>query len=198
MYIDVHMRPEISEELVDRVIEKWKQENKIGIDVPKSKVIEEILLKYIESTSKIKASSNKKDKLLRKFIQVGHIIKKPKHQTNSVLISSTKFGSITIGNKKYENDVFVSYKDTVKEEGGTASRHLISKKELALLLGDKPDVIVLGTGQEGCMKFSSDSSELARNRGIEIVESKTPDAIKKFNQLYASGRKVVGYMHVTC
>jgi hypothetical protein len=197
MYIDVHMRPEISEELVDRVIEKWKQENKIAIDVPKSKVIEEILLKYIESTSKIKTSNDKRDKLLRRFMQVGRIIKKPKHQTNSVLISSTKFGSITIGNKKYENDVFVSYKDTVKE-GETASRHLISKKELALLLGDKPDVIVLGTGQEGCMRISSDSSELAKNKGIEIVESKTPDAIKKFNQLYASGRKVVGYMHVTC
>jgi len=191
------MRPEINEELVDRVIEKWKQENKIGIDVPKSKVIEEILIKYIESTSKIKVKNDKRDKLLRRFMQVGHIIKKPKHQTNSVMISSTKFGSIMVGNKKYDNDVFVSYKDTVKD-GETNSRHLISKKELALLLLDKPDVIILGTGQEGCMKISSDSSELAKNRGIEIVESKTPDAIKKFNQLYASGRKVVGYMHVTC
>ena len=197
MYIDVHMRPEINEELVDRVIEKWKQDNKIGIDVPKSKIIEEILLKYIESATKVKAGSDKRDKLLRRFMQVGHIIKKPKHQNNSVMISSTKFGSIMVGNKKYDNDVFVSYKDTVKE-GETNSRHLISKKELDLLLVDKPDVIVLGTGQEGCMKISPDSSELAKNRRIEIVESKTPDAIKKFNQLYASGRKVVGYMHVTC
>jgi len=197
MYIDVHMRPEINEELVDRVIEKWKQDNKIGIDVPKSKIIEEILLKYIESTSKIKVKNDKRDKLLRRFMQVGHIIKKPKHQINSVMINSTKFGSIMVGNKKYDNDVFVSYRDTVKE-GETNSRHLISKKELDLLLADKPDVIVLGTGQEGCMKISPDSSELAKNRGIEIVESKTPDAIKKFNHLYASGRKVVGYMHVTC
>jgi hypothetical protein len=191
------MRPEINEELVDRVIEKWKHENKIAIDVPKSKIIEEIMLKYIESASKIKTSSDKRDKLLRKFIQVGHIIKKPRHQSNSVMINSTKFGSITIGNKKYDNDVLVSYKDTVKE-GKTNSRHLISKKEFALLLEENPGVIVVGTGQEGCLKISSDVSDIAENKGIEIVESTTPEAIKKFNQLYASGRKVVGYMHVTC
>jgi len=197
MYIDVHMRPEINEELVDRVIEKWKLENRIGIEVPKSKVIEEILLKYLEATQKMKAGSTKKDKLLRKFIQVGHIIKKPKSRSNSVMINSTEFGSITINNKRYDNDVVISYKDIIRE-GRIQSRHLISKKDLDILLVEKPDVIVIGTGQDGCLQISSDALNFAQNKRIEVIKSTTPEAIKKFNQLYASGRKVVSYMHVTC
>lgn len=197
MYIDVHMRPEISEELVESVIEKWKQENKIAIDVPKSKIIEEILMKYLETTSKMKVGSDKKGKLLRRFIRVSNIIKKPKNSSKSVLINSTEFGSITINSKKYNNDVIISYKDVVKE-GRTQSRHLISKRELNFLLENDPDIIVIGNGQEGCLQVSPDVLNLAKQKNIEIINAATPEAVKKFNQLYASGRKVVGYMHVTC
>jgi len=197
MYIDVHMRPEISEELVGKVIEKWKMENKIGIEVPKSKVIEEILLRYLEATAKIKAGSNKRDKLLRKFIQVSQLIKKPKVRSNSVMIDSTDFGSITINSKRYNNDVIVSYKDVVRE-GKTQKRHLISKKDLDILLKEKPDVVVIGTGQDGYLQISPDVFNFSKQKGIEFFDLETPEAIKKFNQLYASGRKVVCYMHVTC
>lgn len=197
MYIDVHMRPEISEELVGKVIEKWKMENKIGIEVPKSKVIEEILLRYLEATAKIKAGSNKRDKLLRKFIQVSQLIKKPKVRSNSVMIDSTDFGSITINSKRYNNDVIVSYKDVIRE-GKTQKRHLISKKDLDILLKEKPDVVVIGTGQDGYLQISSDVFNFSKQKGIEFFDLETPEAIKKFNQLYASGRKVVCYMHVTC
>ncbi len=197
MYIDVHMRPEISEELVNRVIEKWKLENKISIEVPKSKVIEEVLLKYIEAMQKVKAGSDKRDKLLRKFIQVSQIIKKPKVRSNSVMIDSTEFGSITINSKRYNNDVILSYKDVIRE-GNTQKRHLISKKDLNLLLKEKPDVIVIGTGQNGYLEVSPDAFNFSKQKKIEFFNLETPEAIKKFNQLYASGRKVVGYMHVTC
>lgn len=190
------MRPEVSEELVNRVIEKWKLENRIAIEIPKSKIIEDILLRYLEATSKTRISS-KRDKLLRKFMGVGRIIKRSKSHHNPVRINSTEFGSITINNKKYNNDVVVSYKDLVKE-GKLQIRHLISKRELVFLLEEEPNVIVIGTGQEGCLQVSSDVFNFSEQKGIEVLSSTTPEAIKKFNQLYASGKRVVGYMHVTC
>jgi len=45
-------RPEINGELVKKVVDKWKQENKVSINIelPKSRVIEDILIRYLEGS----------------------------------------------------------------------------------------------------------------------------------------------------
>ncbi|MEM7821791.1 MAG: MTH938/NDUFAF3 family protein [Candidatus Aenigmatarchaeota archaeon] len=189
------MRPEISSELVKKVVEKWKQENKLSIEIPKSRIIEDILLKYLENNQISQIRDRKRDKLFRTLINVKSRITHSKN--NPIKINSLEFGNITINNKKYDKDVIISYKGLVKEIQ-TQIRHLISKKEFSSILSEKPEVIVVGTGIEGDMEISSDVQKIAEQKGILLLSFPSLEAIKKFKQLYESGKKVVAYIHITC
>lgn len=112
-------------------------------------------------------------------------------------ISSVKFGSITINRKKYEHDVIVTWQGKVKA-AETETRHVIGKKELAQLLLERPEVIVIGLGQSALMKISPEVDKFSNEKKLKIIEKPTPQAVKEFNQLVRAGKKVVAYVHVTC
>lgn len=112
-------------------------------------------------------------------------------------ISSTKFGSITIGGKDYEHDVIVTWEGEVKE-AKAKTRHVLGEAELAELLLERPEIIVLGTGQSGCMELSPEVVVFAEKKKLKIVEKPMPQAVKEFNELVRLGKRVVAYMHVTC
>jgi hypothetical protein len=114
-----------------------------------------------------------------------------------VEINSTEFGYITIDGKTYGHDVIVSYTGRVRK-GWLQTRHVIAEEDFLDLLKEKPDAIVIGTGQDGCVEISPTVSKLIKETNVEFVTLATPQAIKKFNELIRLGRKVVAYMHVTC
>jgi len=190
------MRPDISEELIRRVIEKWRKENKLIVEIPKSKIIEDVLLRYLEYSLREKVRDRKRDRLMRKFIKMKYMIE-PGVYKKKVKINSTKFGSIVVNNKDYANDVLISYKGLVREYR-TSTKHVLSKKELNLILVEDPEIVIIGCGYEGCMQLSSEVVELANMKGMQIITAKTPDAVQKFNELYEKGKNVVAYMHITC
>lgn len=111
-------------------------------------------------------------------------------------IDSTEFGSITIEGKRYSHDVVVSYKGKI-EKGWLQTRHLINEKEFLEFLKEDPEVIVIGNGQYGACEVSNNFKKLAEDKGIEVIISKTPEAIEKFNEL-VKAKKVVAYFHTTC
>ena len=113
------------------------------------------------------------------------------------MIDSTEFGSITIDGKKYEYDVVVSYDGKIRK-GWLQTRHLIDKKEFSDFVKEKPEIIIIGNGQYGDCGVSDDFVKLAEEKGIEVIIKETPDAIKKFNELVETGKKVIAYIHVTC
>lgn len=190
------MRPDISEELIKRVIEKWRRENKLVVEIPKSKIIEDVLLRYLEYAFHKKVRDRKRDRLIRKFIKMRYMIR-PGIYKKRVKIDSAKFGSIVVNNKEYTNDVMVSYKGLVQECKPT-TRHVLSKRELNLILVEEPETIIVGCGHEGCMQLSPEVVELAGMKGVQIMPMKTVDATEKFNEFYDQGKKVVAYMHITC
>lgn len=113
------------------------------------------------------------------------------------MIDSTRFGSIAIDGKAYDHDVIITWEGKVKE-ARTQTRHLIAKKEFFDLLFERPDVIVVGTGQYGDVEVSAEVSKFARKKKIKLIALSTPEAVRKFNELVRTGKKVVAYMHVTC
>jgi len=112
-------------------------------------------------------------------------------------IDSTSFGSIKIDGKTYESDVMVTWMGKVKE-AQTEVRHFIGEADFLKLLFERPDVVVVGTGQQGCMEVGEGVRRFAKDKKIRLVAKPTPEAARKFNQLAASGKHVVAYMHVTC
>ena len=114
-----------------------------------------------------------------------------------VWISSFKFGRITINRKKYGHDVMVTWQGKVKALQ-LSTHHLFGKAELLQLLFERPEIIVIGTGIELCIKIAPEVVAFAEEKNIKIIEKPTAQAVKEFNELVRAGEKVVAYMHVTC
>lgn len=112
-------------------------------------------------------------------------------------ISSTKFGSITIDGRAYEHDVIVTWDGKVKA-AETETRHLIGEEELSKLILERPEIIVIGTGQSGCMEIAPEVAAFAEKKKLKVIGKPTPQAVKEFNELVRAGRRAVAYMHVTC
>jgi hypothetical protein len=116
-------------------------------------------------------------------------------------IEDTKFGSITIDGKTYEHDVILRLSGKVekrqkklsKEMYGTS--HIISKAEAKFVFEDGCDVLIVGAGQEGNVRWSPEASDYFNKKGCNVLVQPTPEAIRSFNQ---SHDKKIGLMHVTC
>ena len=111
-----------------------------------------------------------------------------------VKINSFRFGSLTINNKTYENDMTVHWDGELTPR---ESDHTFSKGELIDLLVKGPEAIVIGTGTAGLLKIDKDAEKFARSKNIELIVKKTSEAVEEFNKLSKS-KKVIAVMHVTC
>ena len=110
-------------------------------------------------------------------------------------IDRSSFGKIVIEGQNYDNDVYILADETVKERPRS---HTIAKEEIELLSSPKPDYIIVGTGQSGVAKVSSQAQDLAQKKGIHLLIAETPDAVVLFNELVEQGKKVAGLFHLTC
>jgi len=111
-----------------------------------------------------------------------------------VKINSFRFGSLTINNKTYDNDMTVHWDgELVPRE----SDHNFSKGDLIDLLIKGPDTIVIGTGTAGGVKIEKAAENFAKMKNIELIAKKTPEAIDEFNKL-SKDKKVIAVIHVTC
>lgn len=65
------------------------------------------------------------------------------------------------------------------------------------VLEENPDVVITGKGTSGMASLSNDARSLLENKGIEIIEARTPDIKDKFNKLNET-KRVAAIIHVTC
>ena len=108
------------------------------------------------------------------------------------MIDGTEFGSVTVDGKTYGHDIWIFADGTIKPR---TKSHDFTAGELELLAMAGPEVVVVGTGQSGCVTVSEEAKKYAQEHGIELVCAETPEAIKKFNE--AAGKKAAA-IHVTC
>ncbi|MFW6149256.1 MAG: Mth938-like domain-containing protein [Atribacterota bacterium] len=117
-------------------------------------------------------------------------------------IDSTKFGSVTIDKKKYNQVLIIGDSvierdyDKLKKIFGTS--HKIGNWEAKELFKKDPELIVIGTGQSGAMEPQRSIINKFKNKGIGVIAESTPEAIKLYNQKMGQGRKVNALIHTTC
>ena len=109
-----------------------------------------------------------------------------------MIINKTSFKSITIDNKEYPYDVWIFADGSIKERN---MNHVFTLAEFDIISKGNPAVLVIGTGQHGIVRVGDEVMEKAKEKKIELVIDKTPDAIEKFNKI--KGRKA-GSFHTTC
>ena len=116
-------------------------------------------------------------------------------------IDSTKFGSITIDGKTFENDVIIRLDGEIEKRKKKLSKaiygtsHKISLDEAKYLFEAGAEKLIIGTGQTDQVKLSDDAAAYFEKKKCQVKLLPTPKAIQAWNK--AEG-KVLGMFHVTC
>jgi len=111
-----------------------------------------------------------------------------------VKISSSAFGSITIDGATYSHDVYILPSGKVEQRD---YGHSITRDQVEHVLKESPDTVVIGKGTSGLASLASDARLLLEDRGVEIIETETPDIKGKFNKL-SENRRIAAIIHVPC
>ena len=113
----------------------------------------------------------------------------------TVHFDSTRFGRVVINGKEY-GDVLVLVDGTVmKRRAGIFRSHRVNSEEIKPILEGRPKNLIVGTGRWGLLRVTEEALKLASEHKVEVIELRTPEAIKKFNAL--PGKKAA-LVHVMC
>ena len=114
-----------------------------------------------------------------------------------VAINSTRFGSVTIDGRIYdEEDNYIIFWDGKVIGLHTVERHVFGRTELEIILKKNPEMIIVGTGDSGLLRVSEEVRSLCRERRLKFIETISKEAITRFNENL--DKKVVAFIHVTC
>lgn len=117
-------------------------------------------------------------------------------------INSCEFGAITIDGKKYSQVLIIG--DRVEERDAKKlhelfnTTHRVGEWETAKLLSDSPDVVLIGTGQEGVLEVDEGVSLKLEDAVPRLIIQPTPQAIKTYNDLVKENKVVNALIHTTC
>lgn len=117
-------------------------------------------------------------------------------------IDSTEFGNVVIDNKKYNQVLIIG--DSVMERDYNklkelfSTSHKIGDWEVEELLKENPEIIVIGTGQNGAMEVDKEFIDSMKQKNIEVITAETPKAIEIYNQKAKQGKRINVLIHTTC
>jgi len=120
------------------------------------------------------------------------------------MIEEYHFGSITISGKTYNHDVEVRWTGEVLKWGRKES-HIIDVEDVKRAVEQKPDIIIIGTGEAGVAEVTEEAQKFITDKGIKLIIDKTEEATKTFNIICEESEleegeqeRVIGLFHLTC
>ena len=112
-------------------------------------------------------------------------------------LSDYKFGSIKIDDITYTADVIIT-PDRVIDAWWRQQGHNLQVDDLEEIINANPDVLIIGTGYYGRMQVPADTKRFLQQKGIEVRQEKTGDAVRLFGQLQQEYGRIVAALHLTC
>lgn len=112
-------------------------------------------------------------------------------------IESYSFGRMKIDGSIYENDLIV-YPDRVEPEWWRAEGHSLSPEDLKSVVDHAPDILIIGTGDQGRMTVPAETESFLREKGITVISGLTEKMSRVFNEKINQNVKVAGAFHLTC
>lgn len=113
-----------------------------------------------------------------------------------MMIESSSFGSIVIDGKRYNSDVII-FPDRVNSFWWRKEGHSLCKEDIEEVLKEKPEVLIVGTGNSNLMQVPAQMQEHIKSAGIRLIIKETEKACQLYNELSRSN-KVVAALHLTC
>ena len=114
----------------------------------------------------------------------------------SNIIDSYQFGSISVSGKKYSSDVII-FPDRVRDNWFRKRGHQLCLEDIAEVITEKPEVLIVGTGASGLLKILPEVEQAIQTRGINLIAETTDKACHRYNNLCRSQRTVAA-LHLTC
>ncbi len=112
------------------------------------------------------------------------------------MITQYDFGKIRINGTWYQHDLRISG-ETVLPDWWRKSGHSCDLEDVADILANGPDVLILGRGKPGMMQATSALKQYLQQQDITLIQQPTMDAVHTFNDLYER-KKVAAGFHLTC
>ena len=112
------------------------------------------------------------------------------------MIEECNFGQIKIKGKIYISDVII-YLDKVDGNWWRKKGHLLLPQDLKAIIKEKPDILVIGTGNSELMKIPPSTKLWIESQGIKLIDAATKKACFIYNQLSES-TQVIAALHLTC
>ena len=112
------------------------------------------------------------------------------------IIDSYQFGEIVINGRQYSSDVII-FPDRVKDNWWRKTGHQLCLDDIAEVITENPEVLIVGTGESGLMRVLLEVEQEVSARGINLILQATDGACYTYNQLCHSQR-VVAALHITC
>lgn len=107
------------------------------------------------------------------------------------------FGIIVIDGKEYRSDVIITPRGVVSDwwriEG-----HRLQLPDVRDYLLEDVDIVVIGTGYDGLMRVDEDVVNAFRRRGVEVFIGRSREAVNRYEEEVARGRRVLAFFHLTC
>lgn len=111
-------------------------------------------------------------------------------------IEHYSFGQIVIDKLRYSEDVLI-FSDKVEDFYRAGGSHILTVKDLDLVLESKPSLLIIGTGAYGVMKVLPEVEERLKQEEIEYKILPTAQAVQLYNQ-QEDKSKTVAALHLTC
>jgi len=114
------------------------------------------------------------------------------------MIEEYHFGSLTIDGKTYHHDLEIHWMFSKTEvlDWQRDESHIIDVEDVKRAVEQKPDVIVIGTGESGVAKITEPAKQFIAKNGIKLIIDITEEAVRIFNKSEQSN--VIGLFHLTC
>jgi hypothetical protein len=112
-------------------------------------------------------------------------------------IDHYSFGSITVNRSTYHSDVILS-PNGVNAHWWRREGHRLEVGDLEPVLESHPEVLVIGTGNVGCMQVPEETARHLESLGIEVHTARTGEAVSIYNKLERQHRSIAAALHLTC
>ena len=112
------------------------------------------------------------------------------------IVDSYRFGLVVINGKKYTSDVII-FPDRVRSEWWRKIGHELCLEDVAEVLTEEPEVLIVGTGAYDLMRVLPEAKQGIEAQGIKLIVETTDKACHTYNHLCRS-QKVVAVLHISC
>ncbi len=112
------------------------------------------------------------------------------------IIDSYQFGLIVVNGWEYTSDIII-FPDRVRDNWWRKAGHQLYLDDVAEVITENPEVLVVGTGASGLMKVLPEVQQVVEAQGIELIVEATDKAWHTYNQ-FCRSRRAVAALHITC